>query len=305
MNTGAIVAIVIAAVAVLAGAIAVWYALKKRGTKPAAPIEETAKPAEVAKPVEEVAKPVEEAVEAAEEAKPAEEVVEAAEVAEETAEIAEAPAQIARETAQEEEAEEIAVAAAPAEGDVAGESLAVRDMSPALRAALGVEGKEHDAEVYSVRYSYSFLARLVLAADDVKGYYSELVDEIASYKKLRIRSGRRQQNVSLGRQRAAAILFKGKKLCLALALDPAEYAGTKYRGKDVSSMKRFAATPMLFKVDSPRKIKYAKYLLARLAENGGLTQGKVVPVKSDEVPALTRDELFAAKEIKATGKRIK
>ncbi len=187
--------------------------------------------------------------------------------------------------------------------DVAGESLIVRQMSPALREALGVLGAEHDEEVYSVRYSYSFKARLVLAPEEIKSYYSELVTEIGSYKKMRRRDSRRQQNVSVSRTRIAAILFKGKKLCIALALDPKEFEGTKYRGKDVSGMKRFAATPMLFKVDSARRIKYAKVLIARLAEENGLEKGKTAP-KDTEVPALTRDELIAAKEIKATGKKI-
>ena len=68
-------------------------------------------------------------------------------------------------------------------------------------------------------------------------------------------------------------------------------------------MKRFAATPMLFKVDSACRIKYAKVLIARLAEENGLEKGKTAP-KDTEVPALTRDELIAAKEIKATGKKI-
>ena len=152
-------------------------------------------------------------------------------------------------------------------------------------------------------YSYSFTARLALSGDDIKGYYTELIGEISSYKKMRARMSRRQQNVSVSRVRVAAILFKGKKLCLALALDPKAYEGTKYRGKDVSAMKRFAATPMLLKVDSARKIKYAKYLLGQLAEANGLTQGKASAGKT-EVPALTRDELIAAKEIKVSGKKI-
>lgn len=320
MDQGTVVSIVIIVVvlALIGALIAISYVVKGKqaqyAEKPAEAEEPAAEEAEEPAAAEAAEEPAEEpeeeeeAEESEEEAaeEEAEEPEEEEEAEEEEEPVAEEEEQPAEEPAEQQPApaKEIAVSASPAEGDVAGEALTVRDMSPALRAALGVVGAEHDAEIYSVRYSYSFLARLVLAADDVKGYYSELIDEIASYKKMRVRASRRQQNVNIGRQRVAAILFKGKKLCLALALDPAEYAGTKYRGKDASAMKRFAATPMLFKVDSARKIKYAKYLIARLAEQNGLEQGKVVPVKGDEVPALTRDELIGAKEIKVTGKRL-
>lgn len=325
MSTTMIVSIVIIVVviALIAGFIGISYfaknaAEKRAKSEEAQPAEAAAEEAKAEQPAEEpkaeepeeepkAEEPVEEPeAEAEEEDEPEEEPEEEAE--DEPEDEAEEPApeaaeEIAAAAAVAGSAEPVAPAAVSAGENIAGELLIVREMSPVLREALGVVGAEHDDEVYSVRYSYSFKARLVLSNEETRGYYSELAAEIGSYKKMRRRDSRRQQNVNIGRARAAVILFKGKKLCLALALDPKEFEGTKYRGKDVSAMKRFATTPMLLKVDSARRIKYAKVLLARLAEENGLQQGKAL-AKDSEVPALTRDELIAANEIKVTGKKV-
>ncbi len=202
--------------------------------------------------------------------------------------------------------EEAAFTEARAESDPsdpAGEVIAVSGMSPALRAALGVEGAAYDGKWYSVKYSYGFNARIALSKEEVREFYAEIVNEIAAYPKMKCAESWRQQRIYTGRKKLGVILFKGKKLCLALALDPMKYAETKYRGKDVSSMRRFAETPMLFGVGTARKLKYAKYLIGELARENGLDRGADVKRHID-VPQKTRDELLAEKQIKAIGREV-
>ena len=94
------------------------------------------------------------------------------------------------------------------------------------------------------------------------------------------------------------MLFKGKKLCIAFALDPAEYSETKYRGLDMSNVRRFEKTPMLLKVVSERKVRYAKYLLSRACEKFGLEKTGEAPDTEFSLPYRTTPELIADSLVK-------
>lgn len=127
-----------------------------------------------------------------------------------------------------------------------------------------------------IRYNFSFLARLIQSPLDTKARYGVLADEIASYKGLKSKIGWKQQRIYTGRNTVAYLLFKGKKLCMAFALDPAEYSETKYRGKDMSHVKRFAKTPLLLKITSERKVRYAEHLLAAVCAKLDVERGETV-----------------------------
>ncbi len=126
-----------------------------------------------------------------------------------------------------------------------------------------------------VRYNYSFRAKLIQAPAEVQDRFGQLMDEFASYPAVRTRESWRQVRVYSGRKTLASVLFKGRKLCVAYALDPKVYEDTKYHGADLSGVKRYEKTPMLLKVFSDRKLRYAKYLFAQVAEQNGLVQGEV------------------------------
>ena len=126
-----------------------------------------------------------------------------------------------------------------------------------------------------VRYNYSFRAKLIQAPAEVQERFGQLMDEFASYPAVKTRESWRQVRVYSGRKTLASVLFKGRKLCVAYALDPKVYEDTKYHGADLSGVKRYEKTPMLLKVFSDRKLRYAKYLFAQVAEQNGLVQGEV------------------------------
>ncbi len=115
------------------------------------------------------------------------------------------------------------------------------------------------------RYNFSFRARLIQATPAVQGYCGVLLGAVQACVGLRLTYGRRQVYVHRGRKQVAQFLFKGRTLCAAFALDPLEYMATKYHGEDVSGWKRFAKTPMLLRIVSPRKLRYALHLLAQAA----------------------------------------
>ena len=179
------------------------------------------------------------------------------------------------------------------------EILAVADMSDYTRRKLGYLGDEYDRKRYYVRYTQGFEAKLLSADDEVKNRYIELIGELAQYKGVKIKSSFRQQRVYKGRKTLGIILFRGKTLCIALALDPKEYEETKYRGIDKSDKKRFAKTPMLYRLTSARRMEYAKYLLIQLADKNTIVLGEPQSVQYDFTQK-TPDELFVADMIRIT-----
>ncbi len=258
---GAIIALGIACAA-LAVADIVLFVRKK---KPADAAEEPAAEA-LPEPAEEPAPaPVEEPVAeepAAEE--PAAEEIAAAEDGEED-DLAILP--FPDETEEEDEEEE------PEEDEASAESEEedVLEIIPA--AAQDADWRE--GKVF-VRYNFSFRARLIQSSPDVQRHYGEIMDEINAYDGVKTSISWRQMRVYKGRKTYALILFKGKKLCVAYALDPAEFAETKYRGQDKSEVRRFAKTPMLLKVFSDRKSRYARWLLAEMFSRDGIARGEAV-----------------------------
>lgn len=191
----------------------------------------------------------------------------------------------------EEELDETEIAETPV---IRAGILAVNDMSSLTRAALNLVGSVYDGKRYYVRYNYSFEAKLRAASDVMKRRYESLLSEMYCYQKLNVKETFRGIRLSVGRKTVGQIFFKGKTLCMALALDPAIYADTKYHGTDVSSVKRFAATPMLLKLTSDRRLGYAKYLFTRLAEDYRLVPHyQNIEVRAD-VSEMDINQLFAA-----------
>ncbi|MDE7263231.1 MAG: hypothetical protein K2N64_01040 [Anaeroplasmataceae bacterium] len=178
--------------------------------------------------------------------------------------------------------------------------IAVSDLPESMREKLGVAGEKYDASKYYVRYSYSFEAKLRRASDEVKEYYMAFAKEISAYKGVKLAKKAKQVRIYKGHKTLGLVLFRGKSLCVALALDPKEYAETKYRGKDMSDKKRFAQTPMLLRLNSNRKVEYVKYLIVQLADkNTILLDSNPTPLEMD-LSDMDDEALFAADLLKIT-----
>lgn len=154
-----------------------------------------------------------------------------------------------------------------------------------------------DGRKILVRYNYSFRAKLIQSGEETQERFGQLMDEFSSYPQVKTRESWRQVRVYSGRKTLACVLFKGRKLCVAFALDPKQYEETKYRGKDMSEIKRYEKTPMLLKVFSERKLSYAKYLFAQVAAQYGLRQEEVEH-HSFRLPYQTTEELIEEKLVK-------
>ena len=64
-----------------------------------------------------------------------------------------------------------------------------------------------------------------------------------------------------GRKPLLKITIKGKSVCVYMAIDPSEYAATKYGIKDVSQTKAYRDYPAMCKVTSDRRLKYVLQII--------------------------------------------
>ncbi len=238
-------------------------------------------------PAEAVAEQAEESAEAvAEQTKESAEAV--AEKAEEPAEAVAEQAEEAMETPVEEEIsgenifvpEEIVRGEDPVEEETEkfdekeAEELAGESLVGVVREEVRGEEVLHAYAVrtkqfIAVRYSKSFTAKLIQSEDETKEYYSRLKNELLSYKKVKARMSWKRESFRIGRTLIARLQYRGKKLCLYLALDPKSYEGTKYYVEDVSAVASNAQVPLMYRIKSERRAKYALDLIADVCAKYG------------------------------------
>lgn len=147
-----------------------------------------------------------------------------------------------------------------------------------------------------VQFNYSFKAKLILASKEVQQQYRDIINFVRPYG-VKTSLSWKQERIYLGRNTYAMILFKGKKLCVAYALDPKEYAESKYHTIDLSEIKRFAKTPALIKISSERKRKYAIELFETIFNKNEFVPKEMTP-EHIEIPTRTKEELIDENLIK-------
>ncbi|MDE6276273.1 MAG: hypothetical protein K2M75_07070 [Clostridia bacterium] len=129
----------------------------------------------------------------------------------------------------------------------------------------------------------TFTAKLIQSEDRVKDYYTELKNELLSYKKVHARMSKKRESFNFGRTCLARLTIRGKTLRLHLALDANDYAETKYLVEDTSSVKSLADTPLMYRIKNDRRLKYAKDLIAAVMAQVGAVKQEIEPVNYTEM----------------------
>ena len=171
---------------------------------------------------------------------------------------------------------------------------------PEAYAALLEQEKNGEIRIVT-RYRRSFLSRLIQSQGEVQEYYSILKNKLLSYKGVKGRVSWGNETFKLGREHLAKINVKSRTIYLYLALDPVaigEIEDGKYSIEDVSAMRKYQNVPALFKLQGPRKLKYALELIEMLCDE----KMQLPPVKRFAevdyvVPYQTTAELVAAGNI--------
>ena len=122
-----------------------------------------------------------------------------------------------------------------------------------------------------IRLKRSFTAKMKQSDEKVKGYYSDIKNELTSYKRINSNVSWHGDRFNFGRDTVAKINICGKTLCFYLDLDPndPEFKTTIYHQKDVGGQKAYENTPFMVKVKSDAAAKKALRLVGYLADKLG------------------------------------
>ncbi len=155
-----------------------------------------------------------------------------------------------------------------------------------------------DAIVITRQVSYK--AKMSMAADATKKYYSEIKNAFLAYKKVKSTISWGGERFNFGRANLAKIVIRGKTLTMYLNLDPSKYPVTKFHQEDVSAKKAYAQLGMKIKVKSDLGLKRALELVKEIAAANELKENKKYACVdfAAEFPAQTDAQLIAAGLIK-------
>ena len=153
----------------------------------------------------------------------------------------------------------------------------IAEVRKEIAVSVGTEYEEVDNQLVDaetglvIRLKKSFTAKIRQSDEKVKAYYSDLKNELTSYKKINSNVSWHGDRFNFGRETIAKINICGKTLCFYLALDPndPEYKSTVYHQKDVGNQKAYESTPFMVKVKSDAAAKKALRLVGYLAEKVG------------------------------------
>lgn len=248
---------------------------------------------------------------AAELDKPAEPVQPEEQPAEETAVTEEAPAEPGEQPAEPEPqpAETVAETETAAAEEAVEEAV---DVAPAeIPEILPEDIPDDDGEIvvddggdYVTVLSYrrSFTAKLVQLSDETKSFYSELKNEILSYKGAKSRVSRKFENFKANKKLVISMRVRGKTLCLLFALDFDGYEGGKYKVEKVQGSEEL---PCIYRIISRRRVAYAKKLIAAVMSEYGVEKGETPAVDYvAELAYKTNRELLEEGLIKIEAKRF-
>ena len=101
--------------------------------------------------------------------------------------------------------------------------------------------------------------------DDVDAY-------IATYDPIRVVEGKKYRTYKSGRHPILKMAIRGKTLSAYLALDPKEYADSKYVFTDESESTAFENYPMRLRLSSDRQARWTKELVDAVAEKNGIAK---------------------------------
>lgn len=210
---------------------------------------------------------------------------------------AEAEEEVSAQTAVEDAAEQTVEEEQPAAEEEeqpaaveAEEAQAEETVAPAEESAAAVT-EERPALNIPIGKRRTFAEKILEADDDNKAIYNMLKNELMSYKKVNNRLTKTIDIFKFKSTYLAKISIAGKTVKLHLALDPKDYAETKYHQKDLGEKKTYEFVPLALKVKSDRSKKYAVELIAEVMNKAELVKNdKYQPVDYVAVMQAAQEE---------------
>ena len=131
-----------------------------------------------------------------------------------------------------------------------------------------------DAEIVKLnnlkqRVKVPFNKKLLSLNSEIKEFFSEVHNELISYKKLNYRVSFKGITYHVGRKNVAKMVVRGRTLKLHLALDVNDYPKTVYFQESLANVKAYQDVPFTVKIKSKRGKNNAIKLIVSLAEKNG------------------------------------
>ena len=158
-----------------------------------------------------------------------------------------------------------------------------------------IVGFDEETGCYIIaRYRKSCEAKLIQSRPETKKYYSAIRNALMGYEGTKERMSWTIDTYT-NEQQIAKINIRPRTLDLYLALEPSTLEDSVYRGRDVGGKKKYAETPFLYKVNSPRKLTLALELVQRACEEQGLSPIDIEEVNYEEQYPFTDTETLVAR----------
>ena len=123
-----------------------------------------------------------------------------------------------------------------------------------------------------IKYSKSFLAKLIQSDDETKWYYSQLKNRLCSYDGVKSRISWKWESFRSGKKTLAKLRLRGKTLSFCLALNADDYADSKYKVESLAEIKAYADTPCMYRIKNDRRLKYGGELIDELMAQNGIAE---------------------------------
>ena len=161
--------------------------------------------------------------------------------------------------------------------------------------------------VSKLRYSRSFMAKLILSEPQTKEFYAALATRLLSYEKMRSRLSWSGIRFTAGRKPVAKISFGGKTINIALALSPEDYPSGKYKLKELKKTGRNRAFGGKLRISSAGANRFALKLIDDIAERNSLSVKKtpIAEISAKDFPADTFQNLLARGLIRLLKSEVK
>ena len=131
---------------------------------------------------------------------------------------------------------------------------------------------EEDSISSRLRYDKSFTARLIQSDDDIKYWYTEIKNEILSYKGVKSRISWKRETFKCGGKLVLAKLsYRGKVLCIYLPLNPADFP-KYYPVEDASDLSCYLDTPLMVRLKNPKRMEIAKDLIGMVMKKNKMVR---------------------------------
>ena len=123
-----------------------------------------------------------------------------------------------------------------------------------------------------LRYDKSFEAKYIQSDDEIKHWYTEIKNELLSYKTCRSRISWKRETFKAQKNVVAKLVFRGNTLCLFLPLNPSDFIDNKYV-EDASKMPVYEETPVMVRLKNEKRKRFALELIDKVMADRGILHG--------------------------------